>query len=329
MLAYNMSYNKTLIENYYMLANKVKILDAFGEALKTVKNTSDIKSTREQNALLDETNDNFINKIVKEYITTGRTLIEDGKKKLVKFDTEEQAKEFIMPRVKASPINFDTIIESIGTSTIKSGLKKQLESKLKKYEHMDDMVEQIANYRKMKEDGRLTLEENDELVRMEAIVEDLSTSHARLLELESKEGKPLSLIELEMISKKFIKDPASESFATYIFTDSFERDISNIYKVQDILRKLAITFIKKVCYLQANKELEDFVPTQGTRGPALTRKIKETADAFIELEAKIRKLEDKGKTEKAEKKKAKLMLLKEKLDKLERRQKRRVKKLSQ
>jgi len=322
----NISYNKTLIENYYTLANKVKILDSFGEALKTIKNTSDIKSTREQNALLDETNDNFINKIVKEYITTGRTLVEDGKKKLVKFDTEEQAKEFIMPRVKASPIDFDTIIESIGTSTVKSGLKKELESKLKKYEHMDDMLEQIANYRKMKEDGRLTLEENDELIRMEAIVEDLSTSHARLLELESKEGKPLSLIELEMISKKFIKDLASDSFATYIFTDSFERDISNIYKVQDILRKLAITFIKKVCNLQAAKELADFVPTQGTRGPALTRKIKETAEAFTELEAKIRKLEDKGKKEKAEKKMKKLMQLKEKLDRLEKQGKRAEKK---
>jgi hypothetical protein len=323
----NISFNKTLIENYYMLANKVKILDSFGEALKTIKNTSDIKSTTEQNALLDETNDNFIKKIVKEYITTGRTLIEDGKKKLVKFDTEEQAKEFIMPRVKASPIVFDTIIESIGTSTIKSGLKKELESKLKKYEHMDDMLEQIANYRKMKENGKLTLEEVNELVRMEGIVEELGTSHARLLELESKEGKPMSLVELEMTSKKFIKDPSSESFATYIFTNSFERDIDNIYNVQNTLRKLALVFTKKVCDLQANKELADFVPTQSSRGPALDYKIKKAAQEFTELEAKIRKLEDKGKKEKAEKKMKKLMLIKERLEKLEKRAKNPEKKL--
>jgi hypothetical protein len=310
MLTNNLSFDKELIEKYYILTNSFKILDSYGEALNTMKNTN------EEN-LLAETNNNFINKIVKEYTTTGRLLIEDGKKKIVKFDTEEEAREFIMPRVKASPIDIQTIINSIGASTIKRGLKEQLETILKKYKNREEMLEEIANYKKMKEDGRISREELEELQYLEYVVENLGVSHAKLLELEAKEGKLLSVNDLEMASKRFIKDPASKTFSSYIFSDQFDRKISSIMFIQDTLRKLSNTFIKKVCDLQANKELADFVPVVGSRGRDLTRKIKETSEEFIELEAKIRKLEYKGKTEKAEKKMKKLMVLKEKLERLE------------
>ena len=317
MMTHNLSFDKDVIEKYYTLANSMKVLDAFGEALKTIKNTTDIKNTGEQNLLLDETNDNFVNKIVREYTTTGRTLIEDGKKKVVKFESEQEARDFIMPRVASSPIVIQTVIDSIGVSSIKKGLKDQLENTLKKYKNKEAMEEEIANYRKFKADGRISLEELEELQYLEYVVENLGVSHAKLLELEAKEGKPLSVNDLELASKRFIKDPGSTTFSAYIFSDQFERKFGTIGLIQDILRKLSNTFIKKVCDLQANKELADFVPVVGSRGRDLTRKIKEASEEFIELEAKIRKLEDKGKTEKAEKKMKKLMLLKDKLERLE------------
>jgi hypothetical protein len=103
----NIVYDKDFVNNFYVFDNSRKIVDSYGQALKTVGKSTDFSE------LLRVTNEVFKEKVILEYVTTGRTIVENGAKKNIKFDTVEEAERFISPKMKSTPIGVQTVIESI------------------------------------------------------------------------------------------------------------------------------------------------------------------------------------------------------------------------
>ena len=103
----NIVYDKDFVNNFYVFDNSRSIVNAYGQALKTVGKSTDFSD------LLRVTNQIFKEKIIAEYTTTGRTVIEKGAKKVIKFSSVKEAEEFISPKISSSPITIDTVLESI------------------------------------------------------------------------------------------------------------------------------------------------------------------------------------------------------------------------
>ena len=105
------TYNPSFISNYSFFKDYTNIINSFGETLRTYKKVPD--SEEEMTSFLKTTTDNLKEKLINEYITSGRLGTDvNGKVKKIRFDTREEADEYITPVLLENPIVFESVLNS-------------------------------------------------------------------------------------------------------------------------------------------------------------------------------------------------------------------------
>lgn len=102
----NIQYNDQFLHDYHYYDNFVKVLDSFGEALKS------LRDVRNKELIMQSTNKYFARRLIDEFMTRGRAYIENGKRQVQRFSTKSEAIDYVTVSLYNSPVTISSVMES-------------------------------------------------------------------------------------------------------------------------------------------------------------------------------------------------------------------------